>query len=122
MFSKGSDYRLTIADKLGSLAFYQLFAKGFKDAEHTAREALNPQTFEKPENYDKNIEWVHTNLALALLYQGKFEEAKIIYIKYKDEPYRDKTYKEVFLEDLKALEDEGITHPDVARIRKILKN
>jgi hypothetical protein len=65
-------------------------------------------------------EWINTNLALVLLYQGKYEEAKIIYLQLKDKPYGDATYGTTFLEDLEVLEKEGITHPDVAKIRKLL--
>jgi tetratricopeptide (TPR) repeat protein len=118
----GYEIRLEMGYSLGNLSFYQLFAKDFKGAEQSAREALNPTSFEKPENYDAEMEWVHTNLALALLYQGKFEEAKAIYLKYKDIAYGETTYKEAFLSDFKELEAEGITHPDVAKIKQLLQD
>ncbi|MFZ4400352.1 MAG: hypothetical protein ACOYO1_09980, partial [Bacteroidales bacterium] len=67
--------------------------------------------------------WIHSKLALTLLFQGKFENAEKIYQRLKDKEYPNdisKTYKEVFLEDLYELEKEGITHPDVIKIRSLL--
>ena len=37
-------------------------------------------------------------------------------------PYGEGTYKNIFLEDLTALEKEGIMHPDVAKIRALLEH
>lgn len=118
--SKGYDVITVIGTSKGSLAFYKLFAKDFKGAEQSAKEALNPK-FEKPKDYDASMEWVNTNLALAYLYQDKYEQAKVIYLKLKDKPRGNQTYKEVFLKDLDALEKEGITHPDVVKIRSLLQ-
>ncbi len=70
-----------------------------------------------------DFSWINTNLAHALLFQGKFEEAKAIYQQYKNQPYPQepgKTFGELFLKDLDELEKAGITHPDVAKIRKVL--
>jgi tetratricopeptide (TPR) repeat protein len=99
--------------KYGSLAWYQLFVQQFAEAEQSARMGLTK---------DPNEEWINTNLALALLYQSKWEAAKQIYESLKDKPYGDSTYRATFLEDLAALEKEGITHPDVAKARKLLEN
>ena len=73
---------------------------------------------------DFNMEWVNTNLAPALLLQGKWEAAKTIYATYKGKPYpndAEKTWTQVFLEDLDALDAAGITHPDMARARALLR-
>lgn len=117
----GYEARTSIGKEQGTLAYYLLFAKDFNGAKQSAKVALNP-TFEKPKDYDANVEWVHTNLALSLLLQGKYEEAKVIYKKFKDKQIQNKTYKVFMLEDLDALEKEGITHPDVAKIRKLLED
>jgi len=102
-----------IAARYGSLAWYQLFVRQFAEAEQSARAGLAK---------DPSEEWINTNLALALLYQDKWEAAKQIYEKLKDKPYNDSTYLTTFLEDLEALEKEGITHPDVQKARALLKN
>lgn len=107
----------------GNLSFYYLFTKQFKKAEQFSKRGL--------ELYPDN-EWIISNLAPALLYQGKYEEAEKIYYKYKDRMiklYSDiypfeyhfykRTYDEYFFEDLKDLEKEGITHPDVKKARTI---
>uniref|UniRef100_UPI0024A87E27 tetratricopeptide repeat protein n=1 Tax=Phaeodactylibacter xiamenensis TaxID=1524460 RepID=UPI0024A87E27 len=101
-----------IANEYGSLAWYQLFDRQFAAAEASARKGME---------VDNTQEWINTNLALALLHQGKFEAAKEVYLKLKDKPYGEGTYLSVFLEDLDALEEEGITHPDVERVRALLR-
>ena len=110
-----------LGSSLSSLAWCQLFEKKFKAAEQSAREALNPTTFKKTADYDAQIEWANTNLALALLFQGNYTEAEKIYLALKDKPYNKTTYKETFLADLEELEKAGITHSDVAKIRELLK-
>ena len=74
------------------------------------------------DNSDEDTMWFNRKLPLVVLYQGKFNESKEIYMRLKIKPYGDATYKEVFLADLEALEKEGITHPDVAKIRKLLNH
>ncbi len=106
---------------LSNLAWYYLFDKQFSAAENAAREALDPTKYSKTEDYDKKIEWANTNLALALLFQGKYTEAEKIYLALKDKPYNNATYKETFFADLNELEKAGITHPDFVKIRDILK-
>ena len=100
-----------IAAQYGSLAWYQLFVRQFAAAEQAARAGLAK---------DPGEEWINTNLVLALLYQGKWEAAKQVYETLKDQPYGNSTYRTTFLEDLDTLEKEGITHPDVAKARKLL--
>lgn len=102
-----------IAYNYGSLAWYQLFDRQFTEAEYSAYSGLKKAPSE---------EWINCTLVLALLYQGKWEAAKQIYISMKDKKYGDETYKKAFLEDLDALEKEDITHPDVAKARHLLQN
>ncbi|MBB3841047.1 tetratricopeptide (TPR) repeat protein [Runella defluvii] len=110
-----------LGSNLSNLAWYQLLEKQFKAAEQSEKEAINPTTFKKTEDYDSKIEWANTNLALALLFQSKYTEAENIYLVLKDKPYKKATYKETFLADLDELEKAGITHPDVSKIRELLK-
>lgn len=104
--------RTDYADAYGNLAWYLLFTRSFGEAQQTAEKGLA---------IAPSQEWIHTILALAHLYQGHYEEAKAIYTWLADKPYGDGTYRHVFLEDLKALEEAGITHPDASKIRKILE-
>ncbi len=65
----------------------------------------------------------YTNLALSYLFTDQFEEAKKIYLKWKDKPYNEEfeTLKDVFLVDIKDLEGMGITHPDFEKVRALLE-
>ena len=110
-----------LGSSYGSLSWYQLFEKQFANAEQSAQEALDPKTFKKNDGYDSAMVWVNTNLALALLYQGKYAEAEKIYLALKNQPYNKSTYKEAFLADLDELGKAGITHKDVEKIRILLK-
>ena len=97
----------------GILAWYQLFAQDFAAAEQSAKRGIE---------LDATQDWINTNLASALLYQGKWAAAKSLYLSLKDKPYDTVTFKEAFLGDLDALEKEGIKHEDVAKIRDLFKN
>ena len=69
-----------LANAYGSLAWHYLFNRQFVEAEQAARNGLAT---------DPDQEWIHTNLALGLLYQGKKKEALLIY-----EAYLGKAYNE----------------------------
>jgi tetratricopeptide (TPR) repeat protein len=100
----------------GLLGVCQLFAKNFPAAESAARKALQ---------LDEKQRWVTSNLAHALLLQGNYDEAEKIYKSLrnkKDE--KGKLYKEVFLENLKDLEQEGVfamPNEHIEKVRKLLK-
>ncbi|MEM7659849.1 MAG: hypothetical protein AAF399_27290, partial [Bacteroidota bacterium] len=99
-----------------NLSWYALFEKKFVEAEAAARRVLE-LTPEKT--------GVISNLASALLFQGKFAEAKQTYLDHADEPWiddRHETFREVFLSDLDELEAAGITHPDVEKVRALLSH
>jgi tetratricopeptide (TPR) repeat protein len=101
-----------LSDAYSNLAWDQLFNKQFSAAEQSARRGLA---------LDASHEWINANLAVALLYKGKWKAAKTLYLSLKDKPFNGKTYKEVFLSDLDELEKAGILHADMAKIRALLK-
>ena len=114
---------LQLANAYGCLSRYLLFEKRFAEAEEAALAGLNISGFEKPEGFDKQVEWIHTNLATSLLYQGKYKDAEKIYKQYINKSYNEeKTWKEIFLADLDELEKAGITYPDVKKIRNSVRN
>ena len=86
-----------------------LFTKRYAEAEKYARESLKV--------YDEQ-HLVYTNLAAALLLQGKYTEAEKFYNLYKDE------LKDNFLDDFKKFAEAGIIpekrKEDVERIKRIL--
>ncbi|MCX6252523.1 MAG: tetratricopeptide repeat protein [Bacteroidetes bacterium] len=99
-----------------NLSCYYSFGKRFVQAEEMAGKGLE---------VDSSQTYIYTNYAVALLFQGKYEEAKKIYLELKDKEYpedKTKTFKYFFLQDLDELEKAGITHPDVAKIRTLLTN
>ena len=90
-----------------------MFNRQFAEAEQAAAAGLA---------IDPEQEWIHTNLALGLLFQGKWEEAKRVYTSFKGKAYNaQNTWVEIFRQDLEALEAAGITHPDVGKARKLLE-
>src|ERR1035437_6439249 len=104
------------AANYGNISFYQLFAKQYNLAEISARKGLE---------VDSSQTWINTNLAHALLFQSKFEEAKRIYLEFMNQEYptdKTKTFKYFFLQDFDEFEKAGITHPDVAKIRELLNH
>lgn len=99
---------------LGSISYFLILEKNFSAAEYMAVRALS--LF--PEQ-----SWIKANLALALLLQGKFETAKQIYLELKDQTYPlfpEKTFKDVFIQDLDEIEIKGFKHPDIIKVRILL--
>lgn len=94
---------------LGNESFSYIFTKEFAKAEQDAREALEIDITQK---------WIFTNLAAALLFQGKYAEAEELYVYLKPE------LKSSLLDDLTAFERAGVIpkerKADVERIRKML--
>ncbi|MRG45416.1 tetratricopeptide repeat protein [Chitinophaga sp. SYP-B3965] len=97
----------------GSLAWYLLFTKQFKEAQTVALQGLQ---------IDSKKIWIKTNIAHALLMQGKTEEALKVYQELK--PLKDEegeALKSMCLADLDKLEKAGITHKDINIVRAYLK-
>ena len=81
----GQDY----AGCLHNASYFSLQVQNYAQAEEYSREALKWSD-------DINI---YTNLAAAILLQGRFEEAKQIYLTYKDD------LRDAFLNDFQTLKD-----------------
>ena len=65
---------------------------------------------------------LYTNLALALLFQNKFDYAKAVYLLYAEQAFdSSRSFKELFFEDFKSLAKEGLTHPDIEKIKTLLQ-
>lgn len=110
-----SEVKEELSDAKGNLSFYLILSKNFSEAIAEAQEALDLAP-------DKD--WVYTNLALAYLLNGDFKKAKAIYTKYQDKDYSDgtKAFKPAFIQDLDTIEESGIIHPDIKKIRRLLKD
>jgi hypothetical protein len=74
---------------------------------------------------DSAYEIAYSNLPLAYIFNKKYEEALIIYQKWKDKPWTTdqsyRTFREAFLSDISDLEREGISHPDFEKVKELLK-
>ena len=103
------EYNEYLAGGLGNLAEDDILLGRFYDAEKKVRESLSiyPALYE-----------ITFSLAPALLLQGKYEEAKAIYLQYKDE------IKDGFLDDLKKFNEAGVIpkerEADVEKIKQML--
>jgi tetratricopeptide (TPR) repeat protein len=116
--SKEPSYKPSLAQALNSVAWYGFFVKKFAEVEKAILEGLT---------LDASNIYLPTNLAPALLLQGKREQALQEYKKWKDKAFGEQdfpTYREAFLDDLNAFEKAGIIPParmeDVAAARKLL--
>ena len=94
---------------LGNQSFAYIFQKKFHEAELLAREGIK---------VDPSQHFIYANLALSLLLQGKYEEAKNIYTEFKSE------LRTSFLDDLKQVEDAKIIpskyQKDIIWIKELL--
>ena len=103
-------YEPDVALVLWRLSFNEIFLKKFSEAECLAREGLET---------DSTQHRIASNLAAALLFQGKYTEAEKIYRQYKSE------LSDSFLDDFKQFAEAGVIPPkceaDVEKIKKTVK-
>lgn len=109
--SQPDNNRKSYARTMGSQSYQCLFIGHYEEAEQLARESIA---------IDESQHWLATNLATALLFQGRYNEAEAVYLQYKDE------LKDSFLGDFKAFEDADVIpeehHAEVERIKQLLNN
>ena len=103
-------YLPRVASVKGLLSFLNIISKHYVHAEQCAREAMS---------IDSTQHWIQGNLAAALLFQGKYGEAEVIYRQYKDE------LKDGFLDDFNQFAEAGVIpkerEADVEKIKKLLE-
>jgi tetratricopeptide (TPR) repeat protein len=105
--------RHALAGDLGSLAYAEIFNSQFQEAIANAKEALT---------IDPTQVWIQTNLAHGYLFDGRYEEAKAIYLKFKDVKVPgEQTFAESVLDDFRRFREQGVTHPDMEKIERLLK-
>ena len=107
--SDKSNYIELLNGILVSQSFYSIFEKQYVEAENYSKEALE---------VDSTKHVVYGNLAAALLFQGKYQEAEKIYRQYKSE------LKEDFLSDFEEFSKAGVIpknrEEDVEKIKQLL--
>ena len=113
MASTGSPGRKT-AEALGSLAWQALFAHNYVEALAASERgfALAP-----------HLLWIETNRAHALLFLGRTDEARALYLEHKDRRLfhgSDDTWEEAVAADFDKLREAGSSHSAVAEIAAAL--
>ncbi len=105
--SKGWDYYL-------SLAWYHLFDRNPREAIAASLNAL--------ELSPHNAAMIKVILAHSYLFDNQFDKAKAIYLENKNAKLRDdeRTFSQAVLDDFKELEEAGIIHPDMKKIKALL--
>jgi len=105
--SKTWDYYL-------SLAWYHLFDRNPREAIATSLKAL--------ELSPRNAVMIKVTLAHSYLFDNQFDKAKAIYLENKNARLRDdeRTFSQAVLDDFKELQEAGITHPDMEKIKALL--
>jgi len=87
----------------GQLSWYYLFTRDFNLAEQAVRKSLK---------IDSTQTWVKTNLAHALLFEGKTAEAEIIYTELANTIYyNEDTYAATLLDDFEQFDKANIVPP-----------
>ena len=112
-FKVDTSYREQLARACDNRARHDLFLKKFKEAEQLARRGLKIMP---------DYNGLKKELGHALLLQGKYDEALKVYQDYADDPpqYRVRTNVDALLKDFDDLEEAGITHKDIEKVKKTL--
>ncbi len=105
--SKGWDYYL-------SLAWFHLFDRNAREAIAASLKAL--------ELSPRNGAMINVTLAHSYLFDNQFDKAKAIYLENKNAKLRDdeRTFSQAVLDDFKKLEEAGVTHPDMEKIKALI--
>ncbi|MCU7811088.1 MAG: hypothetical protein KZQ77_07610, partial [Candidatus Thiodiazotropha sp. (ex Notomyrtea botanica)] len=101
-----------LAGACTSLSYFQLKIRDFDGALSTARRGIEFNSDSLP---------IYTNYAHALLFLGREEEAMAVYREHKSKPIGKETWDFYVLDDFDQFEKLGITHPGIARVRKMMK-
>ena len=107
--SDKNNYTELLKSILVSQSFYSIFEKQYVEAENYSREVLE---------VDSTKHVAYSNLAAALLFQGKYQEAEKIYRQYKSE------LKETFFSDFEEFSKAGVIpknrEEDIEKIKQLL--
>jgi tetratricopeptide (TPR) repeat protein len=108
---KSDSNRSELVAAYSSAADRALYLKRWADAAKWARKSLELADFNPT---------AHGNLATALLFQDKYEQALEIYKAHWRDEMNGKTLGDCVLIEFDALEKAGSKHPDVARIKEAM--
>jgi tetratricopeptide (TPR) repeat protein len=102
-------------DNYLSLGWYELFNRDPRGAIAVSLKGL--------ERSPDKAALIKTNLAHGYLFDNQFDKAKAIYLENRDAKLRDdeRTFGEAVLDDFRELEEAGITHPDMEKIKALMQ-
>jgi tetratricopeptide (TPR) repeat protein len=110
---KAIDLNGKVGDYYLDLGSCQLFNRKPREAIAAALKAL--------ELDPDNATMINSVLATGYLFDNQFEKAKAIYLKNIPAPIQaNRSFSEVVLDNFKNLEDAGVTHPDIKKIKELL--
>jgi tetratricopeptide (TPR) repeat protein len=110
--SATQDAKSALGDALNNLSFALLFNHRPRDALDRAHEALA---------LDPAALLIETNRAHALLFLGRFDEAKAVYLEDKDKPLGDgRTFGDAVRDDFALFRKNGIDTPEMKTIESLL--
>jgi len=98
-------------EAIGDTAYSFLFTHDFAKALEAADEAISLAS-------DKI--WFYTNRAHALMFLGREDEARALYLQYRgtENVYDEKSWEAIILEDFADLRKAGLTNPLMDEIEK----
>ncbi len=107
-------YRDALIMALGKVSWVGILSGNTQEAIAAALRALK---------FAPNMNSIKGNLAHGYLLSGQLSKAQAIYMENKDNilpEYGNKSFVEAVFEDFRELRKKGITHPDMAKIEKLL--
>jgi len=102
--------------QFGELAWWCVFCNDFEGA------IWSGKIYESTVSEENFSIGTISNLALGYLFNGNLDDAKQIYSKYKDQPYKEGTGKDIFLVDINQVLDANIkpkNEKDIETIKKL---
>jgi Leucine-rich repeat (LRR) protein len=105
------------ADTYSNCALCYLYTKQYTKAEYSAKKAIA---------IDANKKWTNLILSSTYLFQGLYQQAEALYLKFKNEKLDETEIgAHAALQQLKSMEEAGVIPPqymgDVEKIRKLMK-
>ena len=96
----------SLARALGNLSYFNILTGHFKEAEEIANFGIA---------IDPSQSWIETNLAHSLYFQGKTDNAKLLYKKLSKN-----LFKQGLLDDLKLFQDKGIKNYNLEEVKDLI--
>jgi tetratricopeptide (TPR) repeat protein len=115
--------RLMLAQHLGDFAFNLVLNRQFAEAQTQCQEAqrlANDIGDGIQKTNRDNLIFIQQNLAHALLFQGRYDEALAIYRRNWEKPLDEKTFGQITLQDFATFDKAGLSNPDLARMKQAL--